>query len=163
MRYRRGMDEIASRFELLKAEMVDLQQGIRNYDTIRTQIQGWAVTVGLAAAGLAMTARLPAAALLGIVSSVSFLIIDGHRRSVQRRLIERVIVIENALMNASLTEVLRPGSGLEVPGLARYITTNSYRERRRYMHIIREVRRPGTWALYAALAGVLITTAVMSM
>lgn len=159
MLYRWSMEEFSVRFELLKAEMADLQQGIRNYDTIRTQIQGWAVTVGLAAGGLALTANSPSAALLGVVSSVLFLAIDGHRRSAQRRLIDRVLLIEQALKGGSLKEVLSPGSGFEVPGLASHMSMGTSRGAARYFRIFKEVRRPGTWALYAALCCILLITA----
>lgn len=149
------------RFELLKAEMSDLQQGIRNYDTIRTQIQGWAVTVGLAAGGLAMTANSPSAALLGVVSSLLFMVIDGHRRSVQRRLIDRVLVLEGAVNGGSLNEVLSSGVGIGVPGIASYIRAETNSGAVRYFRVIREICRLGTCALYVALCGILLLVAAM--
>ena len=38
------MDEVAGRLELARAELSDLQQTIRHYDTILLQVKSWAIT-----------------------------------------------------------------------------------------------------------------------
>ncbi|HCB06391.1 MAG TPA: hypothetical protein PLZ93_06670 [Nocardioides sp.] len=159
------MDELSGRFELLKAEIAELQVAIRSYDVARGQIQGWAVTVGLAAAGLALTAEAPAAVLLGLVAALAFWLLDGQRRSVQQRLIARSIEIESALAAHSIAQVLAPGSGVRIPGLAHHISAQAPAGGRGWRHgsVLREALRPGTWALYAALAGALLTSGVAAL
>ena len=156
------MDELSGRFELLKAEIAELQVAIRSYDVARGQIQGWAVTVGLAAAGLALTAEAPAAVLLGLVAALAFWLLDGQRRSVQQRLIARSIEIESALAAHSIAQV---GSGVRIPGLAHHISAQAPAGGRGWRHgsVLREALRPGTWALYAALAGALLTSGVAAL
>lgn len=153
------MNELDARFALLTNEMSEIQHGIRSYDTMRSQIQGWAVTVALAAAGLALTTGVPSAALLGVFSSAAFWGIDGHRRSIQRQLIQRYVDIECALDGCSLSDALGAESALRVPGLAHHMSVGPNTDPRgRYARILKEVARPGTWVLYAATSAALLLT-----
>ena len=150
------MNELEGRLELLTTELSELQQGIRGYDMIRTQVQGWAVTVGLAAAGLALTAGTPAAAYLGVLSSATFFAIDAQRRLTQRHLINRCLEIERSLSSGSLAEALSLESPLRVPWVAHHMTTPRTSRRYPIGPLLTEAGRPTTWALYATLAIALV-------
>ncbi|MEU4195137.1 hypothetical protein AB0E69_24775 [Kribbella sp. NPDC026611] len=150
------MDEVSARFELVKLELVELQQAIRNYDAILFQVKGWAVTVGLATAGLAFTTHSRSPVLLGVFSSLAFLGIDAHRKSIQRRLVKRSMNLEQALRDAPIADALADRTNLAVPGLAG--SAASPGPTRVVGAVLREAVKPGTAMLYFALIVLLCCT-----
>jgi hypothetical protein len=48
------VDELAGRLELARAELSDLQQTIRHYDTILLQVKSWAIATAVAVGGFAL-------------------------------------------------------------------------------------------------------------
>lgn len=111
-------------------------------------MQGWAVTIAVGASGLALTADVSAAVLLGMLSSVAFWVIDAGHRSLQARLIDRVLIIEDSLHSTTLAQVLgTTGRSLVVPSLATHIRAVTVRGRWSPV-VLRRMWRPAVWALY---------------
>ena len=80
------MDEVAGRLELARAELSDLQQTIRHYDTILLQVKSWAITTAVAAGGFALNLARPGIAMLGLLATAAFFLIDGVYRTYLKRL-----------------------------------------------------------------------------
>ncbi|MGI8765292.1 MAG: hypothetical protein ACR2KM_02115 [Gemmatimonadaceae bacterium] len=154
------MDELEARFDLLKAEMSELQQAIRSQDTITLQAKGWAVTVGLAAAGLALSAKVSIAALLGLLSSAAFWSIDAHRRT-PRAANQTSSEIEDALNAGTVAEALNSPTRLAVPNIAHHLTHPTNRARA-HVEILKQSLSPDTALLYVVLAAVLVVVAVVA-
>jgi len=159
------MDELNGRLELVRDELGQLQEGFRAYDLMMCQVMGWAVTVGLAAAGLAMIQHAAGPALLGIFSTIAFLLIEAHRKTLQRMMITRSAFIERELATRPLAEALAVGSPLLVPNMASqfvlgWSSSLATRYRAKSVLIFREAARPTTLAIYAALVLVLVSLAL---
>lgn len=151
------MDELDARFELLRDELNQIQEGIRSHDQILVQIRGWAVTVGLAAGGFSLTSDSRAIALLGVFAAAAFWIIDSHRRMWQRRIRDRAKALEAGLRRGSIAEFLNSGDS-GVPGIAHAMTKPALAVR--WREFSRAAGQSSTWTLYVALAAVLVVIAV---
>lgn len=155
-----ALDQTAARLELVRLEIEQHQQAIRTLDTIMFQIKGWAVTVGLASAGLTLTLQRSAIAVLAIFATVAFLAIDAQRKSVQRRSIDRCLEIERVLMSSSLVDALQPQSGLVVPQLTH--TFSGPKHGSRSPRFMRELARPPVFAIYVGVIVVLGLVALVA-
>ena len=154
------VDELAGRLELVKLELEQLQESIRSHDSIMFQVKGWAVTVGLATAGLALTLGRPAIAVLGALATVAFFSIEAHRKSVQSRFIDRCLEIERALVRGSLDQLARDSSFV-TPQIAHSVTASrSYQQK--WSLFVPELARPSVFAVYTGIVLILILIAVVS-
>ena len=135
--------------------MSELQQGIRACDSLIIQIKGWAVTVGLASAGLALTTDEPLAALLGIYAAITFWAVEAHRRALQHRMISRVMVLESALLRGFPAGL---GPPLQVPYLAHSMMQVSFGQR--VGGTGRTAILAGVWGLYVAMIVLLLAVAL---
>ena len=107
----RGSDDL--RFELLKHELSTIDEGVRTYDSMLTQIKGWSITAALAVSGTALALSNGRLVLLGIASTLAFLWIDAHHKTHERILIEGRARIEEILrkhqsVSAALDELEPP-------------------------------------------------------
>ena len=161
------MDELQARFELLKAELGELQNAVRSADDMSLRIKGWAVTIGLAAAGLALSRGSSEIALLGLYPAFCFWAVDAHRLSKRWRLIQRAGRIESALSpGMKVEDLLMGGSGIVVPGFSSGAPSDPSgvwertRLRARSREAIAVALLPGTVAFYASLITTLALVAL---
>lgn len=143
------------RFELLKLEMIELQQHLRANHVATYQTRGWAVTVAVAAGGLGLTGQ-PLAAWLGLAGSVLFALLESHIRLSSSAIIQRARTIERALREDSIRDALAPDGSLRSPWLAHALRDNTVHGVRRIPAVLRTVVRPGTSAFYLLIMGLQI-------
>ncbi|MER7604765.1 hypothetical protein [Nocardioides sp. NPDC127503] len=151
------MDDIEFRFELVKLDMSELQQSIRNYDSLLVQVKGWAVTVGLASTGFSVTSHKPAVAVLGVFATLTFWAIDSARRATQDRMIARAGNIERLFENGAVDDAMsdprsRPRTVRSLVGVDRVEWIGG---------VLQSGRRVGTWALYLALGVIQVVVAAI--
>jgi uncharacterized membrane protein len=154
------LDELTGRLDLVRLEIEQLQEGIRSHERTMFQIKGWAVTVGLAAAGAALTAQEPFMAILGIAALVAFLIVESHRLVVLRKAVVRCREIERVLTSRSLAEALGPGTELLVPLIAH--SRGSTSGSQRWIQLLRSCFHPYVFPVYVGLIGLLALVALIS-
>lgn len=115
------VDEVAGRLELARAELSDLQQTIRHYDTILLQVKSWAITTAVAAGGFALNLTRPGIAMLGLLATAAFFLIDGVYRTYLEKTVVRSLQIETALAEHPLAQALMLDSELRIPWTAHHI------------------------------------------
>lgn len=156
------MDELAIRLELLKAELGELQEHIRANHVATYQVRGWAVTVGLAAAGLVLSGRYIVSAL-GVIAAVLFAGLEGHIRLGSGTAIDRVREIEDRLDAPSAAAALTGENPLKVPWLAHSLRDGTVHGWARLGSVFRTAVRPGTIAIYLGLMGLQVGALVTAL
>jgi hypothetical protein len=151
------MEEEEARLALLQTELNNLQNAMRNMDSIVLQINGWCVTVSLAIGGLAVTYHNPALIAIGEGAIVGFFIINCQFKMFQRTFINRNLDIDSELKRVGIMDVLKGAAAFEVVGTATYGRDTlgeslASKVRRGFPAFWFEARRASTFSLYAFLA-----------
>jgi len=110
-------DEFDYKFDLLKQEIDNLQNGIRNYDTILFTIKGWAITIFSAFVFFAVDKGQMVFLAFCALAVVLFWLLDSIYRSIQRVYIRRYNDIERFLRSPEFGQALKERSftSLHIP------------------------------------------------
>ncbi|HYY09773.1 MAG TPA: hypothetical protein VE781_02480, partial [Kineosporiaceae bacterium] len=72
------MDEaLAYRLDVLKQELAGLEASIRDHDTYRYLVKGWAISASTVLAGFAAQGRRPAVAFVGAGAMLAFWLLEA--------------------------------------------------------------------------------------
>lgn len=152
------MDEVAGRFELARAELSDLQQTIRHYDTILLQVKSWAITTAVATGGFALNLTRPGIAMLGLFATAAFFLIDGVYRTYLEKAVGRSLQIETALAEHPLAQALRLDSELRIPWTAHHIRDRPPSR----IGLLRDaLGSAASWPIYAGTGAAMILVTVL--
>jgi hypothetical protein len=90
------------RLEILKQEIDQLQQNIRNYNNSLVVIKGWSITIFSGLISFSIKDRNINILIIGIITCIMFWIFDASVRRVQQFFISRYNKIEWFLRNTKL-------------------------------------------------------------
>lgn len=142
------MDELNSRFELVRLELTELQNTVRAYDTILFQVKGWCVTINVAVAGFAVTSGHRA--LLGLAAAVvvAFYMADAYYKSIQRSFIERSRSLGQSLNGGVKEALMSPDLGVWLLGSDEFWSGRLSNWRR----LLRAGRQANVYGMYLLMA-----------
>jgi hypothetical protein len=152
------VDEVEGRLELARTELSDLQQTIRHYDTILLQVKSWAITTAVAAGGFALNLTRPGIAMLGLLATAAFFLIDGVYRTYLENTVDRSLQIEIALAEHPLAQALMLDSGLRIPWTAHHIRARPPSRMGALRHALGSA---ASWPIYAATGAAMILVTVL--
>jgi len=112
-------DEFDHKFDLLKQEIDNLQNGIRNYDTILFTVKGWAITIFSAFVFFAVGKGRSVFLAFCALAIILFWLLDSIYRSIQRVYIRRYNDIERFLRSPEFAQAVQERSfkGFRIPDI----------------------------------------------
>jgi hypothetical protein len=150
------------RAELLRQELSNLDENIRNYDEIRSKIKGWAVGATTATAGFAAARGRPGIYLAGVVALLGFWVLEAYARGIQRSFIRKRIDAVDFLTSEEFPQALAGDDAGLVSTLRRTAPAIGHSRSESLRIMVGEAFGFGTVFLYAFLAALLAGVALVT-
>jgi hypothetical protein len=122
------------------------------------QVKSWAITTAVAAGGFALNLTRPGIAMLGLLATAAFFLVDGGYRTYLEKAVVRSLQIESALAEHPLAEALMLESGLHIPWTAHHIRA---RPQSRTGALRQALGSAASWPIYAGTGAAMILVTVL--